>query len=328
MILFFILISCLNAIHNEDILERIETEIKKIEQITGKVEKIESFLNRLEQQSNKKTEEQPIHKLFNFLKEQSLFFKHPEEKKTYSFNEVAFLLDERALIHYIRKTGTKKEQLEKILIDAFGEHAKKEITFFLDILFVKMQTMEEKEREKKILKNEKKQVAKIKKLEEVQQEEKKKEKINSLIAELKAKNLLLIDPTMSKKIYSLNEFLLFLNKPAVIAYINKDDIKKETLEKMFIDAFGPSVLSEIRVFLNDIFIGAEGEKKLREEREKQKRLLNETKELENKNISQDINNLIEGSNERATTQQTQIKNNLKAQEEALNKRIDKRKNKR
>lgn len=304
------------------LIKSIEKQIKKIEEITEKIINIEHFLDVLENESNK-ADEQPIQRLFNFLEENSLFFKHPDKKKTYSFHEITFLLNEHALINYIRKNATQKEEIENILIDAFGEQAKKEITFFLDILFIKIKTMEEKEREKKLLKTEKKQIAKIKESEQIQKEQEKKEKINQLILELKAKNLFLTDPEpkqkQNNKIYLFNEFLLFLNKPKLIAYINNNEIQKETIENMFIDAFGEQARLEIQSFFTDIFAKAE--------REKKKISLTEEDELQKNNIDENVKNLMTESKKEGIKLTKKVTTEVKKQEETLEARLALRKKK-
>lgn len=329
MVLVFILILCFGTTLNQQNIENIEKQIKQIEQIKEKIIKIELFLDRATQNEPiKKLEHEPIKKLFDFLKNNSLLLQHPnQEKKTYSFSELTFILNEHALIAYIRKTATKKEELEKMLVDSFGEIARKEITFFIDILFLKIKTLQEEEAKKKLAKTEKKQIATIKKSAQIKIEQERQERINNLISRLKEKNLFLIEPTSRNKIYHANEFLLFLNKPALIAYVNKDQIKKEELEKMFIDAFGQSAISEITLFLTDIFIKAVEEKKTREEREKKKLSLKTTTELEKKNINEEIKNIMKDPEEKSAIKETKLKNELTKQRKNLDERLSERKEK-
>lgn len=320
MFLFFILLLCFGTRLNKGNTQNIEKQIKKIEEITEKIKNIELFLNRATQNATiNKTENEQVNKLVDFLKNNSLLLKNPNpEKKTYSFSELAFLLNERALINYLRKTATKKEEIEKILVAAFGPTAKKEITFFIEILFIKMKTIEEEEKKKKLAKAEKKQIAKIKESAQIKTEQERQERVNNLISELQAKKLLFQFPEQ-KKIYVFNQLLSLIDKHAVISYINKNQIPKETFEKMFLNAFGEQARLEVQSFVSDIFTRAEGEKK--------KISLAKAEKLQEESIDKNIKNTLEHSEESTNKLKNHLHEQAKKEDAALNARITQKKEK-
>ena len=134
--------------------------------------------------------------------------------------------------------------------------------------------------------------------------------IKKLLDFLKTNKLFTKDIILKNE-YSFQDLLLQINENSLIEYIKKNNISKNTIEKILNDAFGKNEEREITSFVKTLFI------KIKTMQEQ---------EIETK-IEKEAKKIITDLEEREKKTKDLIKNDIKKQERSLEERIAARKKK-
>lgn len=155
------------------------------------------------------------------------------------------------------------------------------------------------------------------------------EPIKKLLDFLTTNKLFTKDITLKNE-YSFSDLKSLINETPLIEYIKKNNISKNTIEKILNDAFGKNEEREIISFVKNIF----DKITLQEKKEKLKQSFN--KELEKLNLSpmdivtdnpKSMSKFIDEANKKEDKIKSKIENYIEKQEKLLEARIQARKKK-